>query len=46
MTTTPRNPDIAYPALRYFGGKWVLAPWIIGHMHEMTDEQHVRLLET
>jgi DNA adenine methylase len=21
----------ARPALRYFGGKWVLAPWIIGH---------------
>jgi DNA adenine methylase len=24
--------DVPRSALRYFGGKWALAPWIIGHM--------------
>lgn len=26
------NDKVTRPALRYFGGKWRLAPWIIGHM--------------
>lgn len=26
------NADIRRPALRYFGGKWMLAPWIIENM--------------
>src|SRR3990167_9397763 len=29
MATAPDAP--ARPALRYYGGKWNLAPWIIGH---------------
>ena len=23
--------DVTRPAMRYYGGKWLLAPWIIGH---------------
>lgn len=26
------NDDVTRPALRYYGGKWRLATWIIGHM--------------
>lgn len=31
---TPLKPtrDVTRSALRYFGGKWALAPWIIAHM--------------
>ena len=25
------NPSIRRPALRYHGGKWILAPWVISH---------------
>ena len=25
-------PEVSRPALRYHGGKWRLAPWIIGHL--------------
>lgn len=25
------NPDISRPAVRWHGGKWMLAPWIISH---------------
>jgi DNA adenine methylase len=28
------NPAVKRPLLSYFGGKWVLAPWIIGYMPE------------
>ena len=28
------NREVPRSALRYFGGKWALAPWIIGHMPE------------
>ena len=28
------NCEVPRSALRYFGGKWALAPWIIGHMPE------------
>jgi len=28
------NQDIKRPALRYHGGKWILAPWIISHFPE------------
>lgn len=28
------NPEVTRSALRYFGGKWALAPWIIAHMPE------------
>jgi DNA adenine methylase len=28
------NPEVKRSALRYFGGKWSLAPWIIEHMPE------------
>lgn len=27
-----REPRVTRPALRYFGGKWRLAPWIIQHI--------------
>lgn len=31
----PANlPSITRPALRFYGGKWVLAPWIIEHLPE------------
>lgn len=26
------DPSVSRPALRYFGGKWRLAPWVIGRM--------------
>jgi DNA adenine methylase len=28
------NPEVKRSALRYFGGKWAIAPWIIEHMPE------------
>lgn len=31
MLDQPTNPDIRRPALRWHGGKWRLAPWIISH---------------
>lgn len=33
MTTTKQKPR---PVLRYHGGKWLLAPWIISHFPEHT----------
>lgn len=29
---TGAAPKIAYPALRWRGGKWRIAPWIVGHL--------------
>jgi DNA adenine methylase len=29
-----QNPMVTRPALRYFGGKWRIAPWIIQHLPE------------
>src|SRR5688572_32744101 len=31
MLHTVKNQEPARPALRYHGGKWLLAPWIISH---------------
>jgi DNA adenine methylase len=28
------NKSVTRSALRYFGGKWAIAPWIIEHMPE------------
>lgn len=36
------SPEIKRPALRYRGGKWMLGPWIVGHIppHECFVETH------
>jgi DNA adenine methylase len=31
-TVMQNIPAPSRPALRYHGGKWILAPWIIAHM--------------
>ena len=34
------------PVLRYHGGKWLLADWIVSHFHELSNADHEALLAT
>lgn len=51
QTTISRSGDegaspVQRPVLRYHGGKWLLAPWIISHFPELSLTEHFALAKT